>query len=74
MLGGGAVAVAVPRIMHGLVSVRGGWFRPAVYSCRLKEAREAGQPTPDRTAGEVKCWRGGGGDLLQLVCPKQYLM
>lgn len=30
-------------------------FRPAVYSCRLREAKEAGQPAPDRAAGE-----GGG--------------
>jgi hypothetical protein len=26
-------------------------FRPAVYSCRLREAKEAGQPAPDRSAG-----------------------
>jgi hypothetical protein len=26
-------------------------FRPAVYACRLREAQEAGQAAPDRTAG-----------------------
>lgn len=35
-------------------------FRPAVYSCRLREAKEAGQQPPDRAAGASACLGGGG--------------
>jgi hypothetical protein len=39
-------------------------FRPAVYSCRLREAKEAGQPAPDRSAGRNSVCVGG---MLQCV-------
>jgi len=56
------------------VSVRVGWFRSAVYSCRLREAKEAGDPTPGKTAGEgLRVCVFGGGQLLLLACPKHYL-
>jgi hypothetical protein len=45
-------------------------FRPAVYSCRLREAKEAGQPAPDRAAG-LKGGEGGRAAALFLTVHRQ---